>query len=798
MLVLRVKNLLLFLLCCCCAAGYVFGEEVSSDPPPFHLPYVAGVFHDIAFDILAGPMANNEDIDLGMAFLTAAGKLDTQSPFINETMLRASPLLLDGKYDTSILHAFDEYTAGAVDLEVAKKAIMHLLDGFNSRQQREDFLTGLLRKVDGRNQMLSSEISMHLGFLAAEKGDLTMSSPAVKYFRNAVRDDQYNFQAFSSLHEMYTNAGESMSPSMYARYLRLKMTSNPMDLGSALNFARYCESSGMYDVASQAYEYSVKLYKYLNGKSSFEMSIYLSWSLCSYHSNHHQSKCLEILNEIRRAQVFDIRFEAIAGRAAIKMSDKELGIRILTSAGRVAEGKLKTPTAVSHEVTDLQLAWFYNFIFINAEKAMPWAERAFSRHPNSADVKAMFCNALVRNASNGDQGKAKLIRAKKILMEGNEKPLYETNQIAAVAMGIVLLKEGNVSDAKQTLRMAVEMDELSFIAGLAKLMLEDINDEYKSSAGSRSIAKTLEMLFPNGIVPDFVIAEDVFSATLELEDGDFAIGAKTEAALVISNLWTEPMVIFDDGLFKGNIRIDAQVRGDVQANIYELVSKKIQPGYPIKAGGHLRLPLKLMTGSLRRILQAYPQASVDIKFTVYLDPIVDEKGELKSSLNSVGQIVKTVKRSGVDLNKKYLMNRLTDLSNGSFEQKINAGRLFAGLFSEQYANTGLQSRYSFVSVDRSLVVSAIRKNLSDDDWKVKAAAISFLLDFRPPMDFEITKVVSQDLNDPEWPVRLAALYMLYKTQGDTFMRVVGWKAKNDENLNVRRIGEVLVECRKIK
>ena len=144
------------------------------------------------------------------------------------------------------------------------------------------------------------------------------------------------------------------------------------------------------------------------------------------------------------------------------------------------------------------------------------------------------------------------------------------------------------------------------------------------------------------------------------------------------------------------------------------------------------------------------------------------------------------------------MNRLSEISRGTFEQKVNAGRLFVGLFSEQFANTGLQNSYPFVRVDRSLVTSAIRKNLDDESWMVKAAGICRLVDFRPPMDYGITKVVSQDLNDPEWPVRMAALYMLYRTQSDSFRRVVGKKKKKDNNANVRRLGEVLVKSRKGK
>lgn len=789
----EVKRLyvIIMLLLFCWAGGFVCAA-VSSGSDNLNSPYVASVFHDIGLEILDVRGATDEEVECAMVFLFAASELDGDSTYIKETILRTSSLLYDDKYDKSVRQAFDEYVGRDMDLEAARKAVSHFLAGLNSREERQEALAGLLSKVGGRNSKLSSELSMQLGLLNAEKADFSMSSAAVTYLRNAVRDDMYNFRAFSSLDEILKNAGEAMSPSMYARYLRLKMTSEPMNFGSALRFAQYAEYAGMYDIASEAYEYSVKLYKHLNGESAFEVSIYLPWALSSYHSQRHKGKCLEILDEVRKEGVFDIMIEAIAGRAAAKMSNPGLAGQILLNAGRVAEAKWESQGDVLLAVTDIQVAWFYNFVSPDSTKAMVWANKAYSNNSGSVDVKAMLSYAMVVSSISDDDGKLKLETARAFLGKGKDKPLYKCNQIAAVAMGLVQFREGNSKGATETLRMAIEMDELSFAAERAIELLKELGLTYESWAEPESIAKTLETTFPDGVVPEFAIEEEIISAKVSMANSDVAYGLEPGASLVIANDWTEPLMISDDGLFKGYIRVDAEVRGDVEANIYELISKRICPSSPVKAGGQLTVPLKLMTGSLRRILQAYPQASVEIKITVYLDPVVDQEGNMTTSINGVSPIVKIIKRRGVNLSKQYLMESLTKLSKGDFKERAHAGRFFTGLFSEQYVNTGLQSRYRYISVERPLVISAIRKNLDDDDWAVKAAGIYCLLDFRPPMDFQITQEVSQGLNAPQWPVRMAALYMLYKTQDDTFMRVVDWKTKSDENMNVRRLGEVLV------
>jgi hypothetical protein len=787
---LGTKKVIFFLLVCCCAVSFASGKDVSGGKK-LHSQYVARTFHDIGFEILKTRGVSDEKVEQAMAFLIAASELDRQSKYINETILNASPLLGDEKYDKWIFRSFVEYCNGDADIGIAGEAISHFLEGHNSREERQEVLSALLSKVGVRNAMLSSDLSTRLALLTAETGDFSRTSEARTYFKSAVRDDRYNSVAFSGLDEIYAESGEAMQPSVYARHLRLLMTSNPMDIGSALRFADYAENIGMHDVASQAYEYIMKLHKHLNGNQAFDSSIYIPWALSSYHSKFHQGKCLEILNAARGAGIFDIMLESIAGKAAFKMSNKAIGERILASASLAAEDRSKSSSPISYNASDLQVAWFYSFVSPDSTKAIAWANRAYSNDPNSDDVKAILSYAMAVGSVSKEEGEIRLETARSLLTDGQE-PLCQVNQIAAVAMALVELRESNSTAAEKFLLQAVEMDAYSFAAERAKVLLKDLGQEYKADNISGDVVKTLDLIFPNGIVPRFARPEDFISTKIALANADITFGVEPEAKLIVSNNWTEPMVIFDKGFFKGNIRVDAEISGDIKANIYELVSKKIRPSSPISGGGHISIPLKLMTGSLHRILHAYPQASVEVKFTVYLDPVVDRAGNVTSSVKGVAPLVKNLKRRGVALDNKFLMQSLRDLSKGRFKQKVRSGRLFTGLFSEQYTNTDSESNYRFIPVDRSLVTSAIRKNLLDDDWMVKTVGISLLLDFRPPMDFEITRVVSQNLNDPNWPVRMAALYMLYKTQGDNFLQVLKWKAKNDPDLNVRRLAELLV------
>ena len=274
-----------------------------------------------------------------------------------------------------------------------------------------------------------------------------------------------------------------------------------------------------------------------------------------------------------------------------------------------------------------------------------------------------------------------------------------------------------------------------------------------------------------------------------------SFGLQPDAKLLISNKMTEALVIFDEGLFKGGIRVDAEVRGDIRANIHELVSKRIQPGKPVEAGGQISVPLRVITGSLRRLLKDLPQASVEIKFTVYLDPVVDLEGNVENSLKGIGPIVRKFRRPGIRVDNRYLIRSLSELSKGRFQEKIRSIRLFAGLFSEQNINTGSGRRYRSFSVEPTFLISVITSNIGNDDWIVKSEAMYNLLDLRPPLDYEITQAVSENVNDNNWPVRMVALYMLSRTQSNSFLPVLEWKANNDLDMNVRRLAEVLLRSK---
>jgi hypothetical protein len=150
-----------------------------------------------------------------------------------------------------------------------------------------------------------------------------------------------------------------------------------------------------------------------------------------------------------------------------------------------------------------------------------------------------------------------------------------------------------------------------------------------------------------------------------------------------------------------------------------------------------------------------------------------------------------VNRPGIELTSKYLRSRFASITKGNPGQKIKTAQLFISLLMEQQAMANRKPPYRYVYADwmptmlRSALIheSGLLRNPSNDQWIVKLYTMANMLSL--PLDQELASAVADNLNNPKWPVRMMALYLLAKTPGNKFKRVLDWTAKHDSNQFVR-------------
>lgn len=759
----------------------VYAQGVRDSGNSLFSPSVGQKFYEIAYELANSEENHRQQIVQAMVFLNATRILDTRADYILPDMIRLASQSSDEDYSGLVQALLVNYVDESADLEVAELAIQYLINQLDSREQREELLGTLLQNLSGKNSGLDSELHTMLGLWAAEKAD---TKAAQVHFMRAVNADKYNRLAFSKLTELMDQPPE---PAIVLGQLRLGLDKNPLDIEAAVSFARSAERLGLYDTAVKAYEYCADLFRFLHPSAAVPADIYLPWMISSYNTQRDQHKCLQIIKTVRDSGRFDLLAEAIAGRAAAKIGDDQQASRILADAGEKAQAFLTGPqkrlvrTANYENVGAEHLAWFYCFAQPHADNAVDWANKAYSIEPNSPTSAALLAYALVMNGQN-DWAKQ--------LIETYQQA-GQTNPIADLTLAQIQLQQQRDS-AVEALKSVIAADPGSLVAERARQLLTGSGAEYVPPIDPDVVLMTLRNNFRETLVPEFVDPRELISVQLNVRGSKFSYGSEFGGTVVITNNSSSPLVISEDGLLSGGIRIDANVSGDISEEIPNLVSEQIRPSLPVEPGHSFLVPVRLVTGRLRRILLTYPQASLDIEFTVYLgfhfakssemgslDPIATDQGKLPDSHYYIKPVKLTVTRPRVELTHRFLQNRFNSLTKGRQGQKIKAVGLFIGLLAEQNAMANRQPLYEFMYADwmPPLLRSAILHGLADDDWVVKVHTMAGMISL--PLDFEMMNAVAENLNDTHWPIRMIALFLLAENQGDSFKKVLDHTARYD-------------------
>jgi tetratricopeptide (TPR) repeat protein len=697
-------------------------------------------------------------------------RLDSSAKYVLPDMVKIACRQTDRDYSELMRQLVTGYADEAADIEVVRLALSYMLGRLNSREDRERLLDEMLQMLGERSSILDSELATELGLLTAERAD---DANAVQFFWFAYNKNKYNKLAFAKLVELM---GDQITPAMYLEHLRLALGENPLDMEAALTFAQYSEQLQLYETAAEAYEYCADLFRFLYPSKALPSSVYLPWAISSYNTQRDQHKCLQIASDVRQSGGFDLLLEAIAGKAAWKIGEQQRAKLILKAAGdKALESTVSIGRLEEYELRTSnyeQLAWFYCFASPDVDEALEWANKAYSSEPNSAIAAALLAYSLVLN---GQTDWAKL------LVDN-----YQHNQIADLALAQIQLAQGQKGLAIETLKSAIERDPGSLAAERAREILAEQGGEYVPPIDPGVALTVLRSRFGQTIVPAFASPGEMISVQLKLGGGRFSYGSDFGGSVVITNNSAEPLVISDAGLFKGNIRVDVSISGDLQGEIPKLVSVRSRPASAVEPGRSISVPLRLVTGELREVLATFPQASLDIEFTVFVDPVITGQGKITNRFG-IKPAKAVVKRPGIELSRKYLQNRLDSLPKGRQGQKTRTVQLFTGLLMEQYAMANRDPLYRFVYADwmPDLLKSALVHSLADDDWVVRVHTMAGMLSL--PADYELINAVSKNLDDAHWPARLMSIFLLAKSPSSNFNEVLDWAAQYDSNNLVRQM-----------
>jgi hypothetical protein len=715
-----------------------------------------------------------EKTDAAITFLQAGILLDENSVSGYEQFLRGTGRVCSSQYDYSdtILLSLRKYLDRKADLEIAIRALGCVMENTNTRAQREMLLERLISQTADTNPVFSSDLAAQLGLYAAEKTDYTT---ALKQFENAWRLNKYNLLACSKLNELRVPEESGAAIRDKLVYLRLRLAVNPIDLEAAVEFGQTAYAAQFYTLGADAFEYAASLSAWLSPNTPPNEEILIGWAESCYFIPSRQNQCIILADQLRAAGKLNLALDSVAALAAQKLGKKDLQGRILSEAASKAEERL---AAGSSDVTAVGLGWFYCFVLEDAEKAAAWCNRAFTQNPENPIVKSLMAYALYLN----DQDQ--LARQYSLDVDPNTP---------AAAMTLANLDMQDQQKQKAAKRLAGLLDGYLPLAVQTRAveLLKQCNIDYNRNLPAESIQKDIAEQFGEKIIPAFAVPDKLFAARLNFNGSEFSYDNTIEAQLVINNIGSMPLIIDRQGLVSGRYRMDAEVGGDFNVKIPRLLEGAFRPARPIMPGESVSVRLDINMGRLKRLLFTCPQASMEIKFRLYLNPVNTDEGTVSCGIPGINTIEADIRRKGVSITSEYLAGRLDTLTKGQEGLKIRNAELFAGLYAEQLAWQAGAIRYRHTQPEAAILTDAVRRSILDENWKVGVHTLILLSEHAIPLDYSMTLSVSENLNHKYWPVRLAAMWLLANQQKSTFQSVLDWNAQYDPFWLNRRLAITL-------
>jgi tetratricopeptide (TPR) repeat protein len=742
-------------------------------------PSAASQFWWVGYELSQSPDISGSQADAAIILLVAAKSLNPQITGVEPLLIQLATHSAKD-YSQHVLLWLQSYVDANADYDIVKMGIQYLLNRLGSLDAQRKLLEDLINKIGNRNVVVDSDLATFLGQIMLQQGD---RDGAKYYFIQAYRKNRYNTVAFAKLGELAPN---DLGPSSYLDHLRLAIRYNPLDMDAALTFGQYAERLQLYDVAAGTYQYCADLFKYLNPTQVLPARIYLPWAIAGYNTMDQLSIPVQVTQMVRNSGRFNLVLEALAGKAAQKAGRPEEAEQILSQAEQKALSLLQAPQPTG-EVGPIQMAWFYCFAQPEPTEALDWANRSFAADPNSPMSASLLSYALAMNKQ--------WDLVQKVVQSGSR------SQITDLALAQLQVSQGKKNEAKETLRTAISHDPGSFAAEKAKELLAELGEKY-TGPDSATLMALLTRSFGQMVVPRFAAPGTVIDAQLRLQGAEFTYGQDVEATVAILNEGQEPLVIGDNSLFTGHIRVDARVSGDLTQSFPNLVSRTVRTQMEVPAGGSVTTSVWLSTGPLRRLLLDHPQASLQLEFTLYLDPVQTDSGAVRCKLADIEPIVVTVKRPAVEITAGYVRSRFNAISSGLDAQKIATALLFTGLLKEEAAMaqhpTALYP-YRYADWMPGLLRSALTSQSGlllgqgPDEWVVKVHTMADMLSMT--LDPELATVVARNLSDPKWPVRLMTIYLLSTSPAAGFDKVLDWVAQQDADDLVRSMAQTLRSTR---
>ncbi len=688
--------------------------------------------------------------------------------------------------------------------------LRYQLDGFSERKAREFFLQQSYHQLVNY-PVIQADILVELGILALEKGD---TDTARGNFGSAFSLSKYNFSALALWLELPPAIPQSL-PDASAEHIeqqqqrsenvrllhtvlqwRTRLLTNPYDLQAVLGLIGGLENGGGDRLTQQYYDHALRLLRLMPRQPGLEEELRLKQLVGAYKSKQYHL-CLKVAAEALKKQPDDLLLNGIRALALKEIGMSAEAEEVLSRAADRAVEKIE----VSGRDLQTELAWFFCFIKPDPTRSLEYAQRTYQNRKD--DPRAL--NTLAYACTLNDHWN----RAEELL-----KDTDPNDPIAALAWSRLYLARDDKEAALQSLR-TVDINRAGILAAAIERELQQIelkiDTEPKPDAEQTTAQPTVDTMEPASQALDYIELalksefegsdlllpekpQDYIQCRLRLKNDVFNYADPLSAKIYLTNISNTVLVLGPKSFLDPHILIAAEVtpgrhraaarsaRSD-SPNLIPLAHRYMNRNMILLPGDSGFVTETLNIGPLREILRKHPQQSFRISFHVFLDPIVNESGDISGRIPEIQPEPVTVTRRAYIPTLERLKAQQNFLREGTPGQRIRATRLLAGLLLE----AELAKKGPLAYRPRRLNTRAIRDmiidNLDHADYRVQAWSAYALggleLDASDPTLEKLGRMFSH----PQWFVRFMTAYALSPRVDLT--EYLRWAAF-DENDIVRR------------
>lgn len=536
--------------------------------------------------------------------------------------------------------------------------------------------------------------------------------------------------------------------------------------------ARLLDAASLHKQARSWYQHA--LHAFQRRDPSYRPSIeFILDSATSAYDGGDYEHALEQCQRARRVDPSHLTCQLLLIRAARKLGRHELA-DAATQAVRTRCREVESDVMEHADtLSAAQIAWFYLEFDSDPQRAAKFADLAFKTTPEHPAIRRVYGFARL---ANGD-----LPEARRAL-----EPIAADNQMAAVGLAQVLVRQGSEDRAVAVLRSAEKLRSTGTAYERITQRLADLGESPSPPPDREGVLKILA-----GFSEEVLRFQDAPSDYISLEAGfepeELSFGAPLTCNLTLTNRSPFPVSLGEGSLVSARVLVSVSrdpADSDAPTRYDNYLQIPMAHRYTLGPGESIHVTQTLDVGPVRQLVRSLPLRPCTFTFSFVLDPVVNEAGVWVSRLRRFPTVAARVARRPIDALPQSVDPLIAALTQGTENERYGIVQSLVALLHERQPSHPADPA---MPGEARTIKMALRAALASPSPSIRARTVSAIA---LKLDPNIVGQLAPLLSDPHWMVRLVTADVFASHQERVFEPVLRSLAQRDPDALVRRLASL--------